>query len=206
MMTALQALVPSLLFLVATFPWCSHGFPDQENLQALDAEKRERQVVKCSSGVMESNRAKFIGVGYNLLLGNPEGGTEKGSLDPGFRTNWRILKLTCNDRSENPDQIAYSSRSSEETKHGVKIVGGTKSYQEKFCNDVKVEGTIFMCYLNVVEVYIVYSLNSARGKSGLNLSVKFDLADEKQKYLYRGSKISIESSERRNYSKWLRSL
>ena len=60
--------------------------------------------------------------------------------------------------------------------------------------------------LFVLEVYIVYNLNSAPVKSGLNLSVKFDLEDEKQKYLYGGSKISIESSERRNYSKWLRSL
>ena len=141
MMTALQAFVPSLLFLVATFPWCSQGFPDQEKLQALDLDKRERQVVKCSTRVQEANRAKFIGVKYNLLLGNPEGDKAKGSLDPGFGTTRKILQLTCNNNPDNPDQVAFTPRSGTRIERGVKIVGGTQSYQDKFSNDVKVEGT-----------------------------------------------------------------
>ena len=60
---------------------------------------------------------KFIGIGYNLLDGNPEGSGILGGLDPGFRATHRVLQLTYNtnrltqDRSVSlPDQVNYTPR------------------------------------------------------------------------------------------------
>lgn len=36
----------------------------------------------------------FVGIGYNIIDGNPEGGDLLGGVDPGLLTNRPILKLT----------------------------------------------------------------------------------------------------------------
>ena len=39
----------------------------------------------------------YIGVGYNLLRGNPEGSLSTGGIDPGLLVTRKIFKLTWNE-------------------------------------------------------------------------------------------------------------
>ena len=39
----------------------------------------------------------FIGVGYDILRGNPDGDLSKGGIDPELKITRKILKLTWND-------------------------------------------------------------------------------------------------------------
>ena len=92
----------------------------------------------------------FVGIGYNLLKANPEGGgLSRGGVDPGLLITRKIFKLTYekNKKSTNleylvPDQVSFAPRSSsncqERTKNGV--VTGTKSYQDELKVDVEASG------------------------------------------------------------------
>ena len=48
---------------------------------------------------------KFIGVGYHLLEGNPEGDPRLGHSDPGFRITHRILLQQKSTVSERPHRV-----------------------------------------------------------------------------------------------------
>ena len=90
----------------------------------------------------------FVGVGYNLLEGNPEGGdVTNGGVDPGllftrkiFKLTWNTNKKSMDNRFSVPDQVTFAPRSSCVTTNKKEVFSGSKSYQEKLNADVQVNG------------------------------------------------------------------
>ena len=90
----------------------------------------------CELEVPRLPTMKFVGIGYNLLSGNPEGSVSLGGVDPGLRDTHRVLQLTYNtnrmthDRSYSlPDQVNFAERLSCTASQIIKSYTGTKSYQ-----------------------------------------------------------------------------
>ena len=83
----------------------------------------------------------FVGIGYNIVEGNPEGDDKKhGGIDHGllvsrkiFSLTYKTNELTGDSRYKVPDQIAFSPRLScvEDKETKASIVFGSKSYQSK---------------------------------------------------------------------------
>ena len=88
----------------------------------------------------------FLGVGYNLLKGNPEGAEiSKGGVDPGlfvtrkiFQLTWRSNKLSVDNTYRVPDQVSFAPRASCLTTNKKEVIPGPKSYQAKLNDEVKV--------------------------------------------------------------------
>ena len=91
---------------------------------------------------------KFMGVGYNLLNGNPEGGQlSKGGVDPGLLVSRKIFKLTFNtnkassdDKFRVADQVVFVHRSTCVNTFKHEVFSGAKSYQDKLKVDVEASG------------------------------------------------------------------
>ena len=88
-----------------------------------------------------------VGVGYNLLKGNPEGDVTNGGVDPGllitrkiFKLTWNTNKTSVDNRFSVPDQVTFAPRSSCVTTNKKEVFSGAKSYQEKLNADVQVSG------------------------------------------------------------------
>ena len=89
----------------------------------------------------------FIGVGYDIMRGNPDCDLSKGGIDPELKTTRKILKLTWNDgklsvdkKYKVPDQIAFADRNSRVEEIVQKVFFGPRSYQDKLKTVVKVDG------------------------------------------------------------------
>ena len=90
----------------------------------------------------------YVGVGYNLLEANPEGGDlSTGGIDPGLRPNRKYFNLTYQNNKIStdlkyliPDQLSYEPHTSCLTLESNEVVTGTKSYQNELKVDVKAEG------------------------------------------------------------------
>ena len=92
----------------------------------------------------------FVGIGYNIVEGNPEGDDKKhGGIDHGllvsrkiFSLTYKTNELTGDSRYKLPDQIAFSSRLScvEDKETKASIVFGSKSHQSKLKADVEASG------------------------------------------------------------------
>ena len=90
---------------------------------------------------------RFIGVGYDIIRGNPDCGLSKGGIDPELKTTRKILKLTWNDgklsvdkKYKVPDQIVFADRNSRVEEIVQNVFFGPKSYQDKLKTVVKVDG------------------------------------------------------------------
>ena len=91
----------------------------------------------------------FIGIGYNLIDGNPEGGdVSTGGVDPGFLVSRPILKLTYHDSQltsdleyQVPDQVVFAPRTSCSMTSSHQTVFGMSSYVKKLSIDVGVSGS-----------------------------------------------------------------
>lgn len=90
----------------------------------------------------------FVGVGYNLLEGNPDGGdVSNGGVDPGllftrkiFKLTWKTNKVSVDKKYIVPDQVSFAPRASCVTTNKKEVFSGSKSYQEKLNVDVDVSG------------------------------------------------------------------
>ena len=90
----------------------------------------------------------YLGVGYNLLKGNPDGGAaSKDGSDPGlfptrriFELTWYQKKMSDDKRYKVPDQVRYYEHSSCAESTTFQMFTGTKSYQQNLKSDVKGEG------------------------------------------------------------------
>ncbi|XP_072033848.1 uncharacterized protein [Amphiura filiformis] len=86
----------------------------------------------------------FLGVGYNILIGNPEGGdVNTGGVDPGLLTTRKIFKLTYDENNLSndlkyhvPDEVVFAPRESCVNTKTQEVFFGTKSYQEKVGVDI----------------------------------------------------------------------
>lgn len=91
---------------------------------------------------------QFLGVGYNLLKGNPEGGDlSNGGIDPGllftrkvFKLSYDANKLSVGQQYMIPDQVSFAPRSSCVTTTKKEVISGSKSYQKKLAVDVSANG------------------------------------------------------------------
>lgn len=71
--------------------------------------------------------SRFIGLGYNILLGNPDGGDlSLTGVDPGLKSTRHVLKLTSNSAGKliDTDNKAYCT-----THNSTAVFFGGKSYQ-----------------------------------------------------------------------------
>lgn len=91
---------------------------------------------------------QFLGVGYNLLKGNPEGGDlSNGGIDPGLLFTRKVLKLSYDTNKLSvgqqymiPDQVTFAPKSSGVTTTKKEVFSGSKSYQKKLSVDVSANG------------------------------------------------------------------
>ena len=90
----------------------------------------------------------YIGIGYDLLKGNPEGDFTLGGLDPGLRLR-SIFKLTdaggqpiTSDSQNLATQIEYTPVHTCSSVHRVNAFSGGKSYQKKLDVNVDAEGKL----------------------------------------------------------------
>ncbi|XP_062501798.1 uncharacterized protein LOC134178898 [Corticium candelabrum] len=86
---------------------------------------------------------RFIGTGYNLLDGNPQGVHSLGGIDPGFRDTYRVLQLTYDqqkisrDRQHSvADQVNTNERLSCSSSHERRAYTGVKGYQSDLSRSV----------------------------------------------------------------------
>ena len=99
----------------------------------------------------------FIGIGYNLIDGNPEGGDmSDGGVDPGFLTTRRVFGLTYDDEHltsdlqyQVPDQVVFTPRSSCVRTSEQETVYGTESYTKKISVDVSMSGNLCCVFLEI---------------------------------------------------------
>ena len=123
-------------------------FPDQPSVLIQDDvfgrvdEKIENMVEVEARPPIDS----YIGIGYDLIKGNPEGDFTLGGVDPGLRLR-SIFNLT--DANEQPIpsnspslpiQIEYTPVHACSSVNSVNAFSGTKSYQKKLDVNVDVEG------------------------------------------------------------------
>ncbi|XP_041464192.1 uncharacterized protein LOC121415136 [Lytechinus variegatus] len=95
------------------------------------------------------NGIRFLGIGYNILTGNPEGGDlSSGGVDPGllvtrkfFQMTNKKNKLSHNNKYRIPDQVVFEPRDSAKTDHSKKTFYGAASYASKLSANVEVTGT-----------------------------------------------------------------
>lgn len=91
---------------------------------------------------------QFLGVGYNLLEGNPDGGDlSNGGIDPGLLFTRKVFKLSYDTNKVSigrqyliPDQVSFAARSSCVTTTKEEVFSGSKSYQKKLTVDVSANG------------------------------------------------------------------
>ena len=77
----------------------------------------------------------YVGIGYNLLKANPDGGlAARGGVDPGLLITRRILDLS------DSRAIKVQRRHSCGVEQSTRTFYGAKSYQDKLAVDVKLEG------------------------------------------------------------------
>ena len=90
----------------------------------------------------------FIGIGYNILEGNPEGGDlSTGGVDPGLLLSRRIFKFTFDEgkttsdqKNRVPDEVNFVRRQSAFTTSSLSTFYGTESYASKLSAQVEVSG------------------------------------------------------------------
>lgn len=84
----------------------------------------------------------YIGVGYNMIRGNPDGNFwAAGGDDPGLLSTRKVLKLSSNDAV--PAEIVYEHHDQCRSAHEFAFFSDSKSYQNKLLERVKSSGNIF---------------------------------------------------------------
>ena len=108
-------------------------------------------VVTHSTGHVNTAKGlRFLGVGYNILKGNPDGGKlSLGGVDPGLLSTRKIFKLTWDKNKTSvdglyrvPDQVVFVHRSSCAETTSNEVFSGAKSYQNKLKVDVEASGEL----------------------------------------------------------------
>ena len=109
-------------------------------------------VTHAYQNVATAKGLRFLGVGYNILKGNPEGHLSNGGVDPGLLSTRKIFKLTWHSKKTStdgkfrvPDQVVFVHRSSCVESTTNEVFSGVKSYQDKLKLDVKASGELRSC-------------------------------------------------------------
>lgn len=107
-------------------------------------------VIHATEAVDTAKGLRFLGVGYNILKGNPDGGElSQGGVDLGrlparkiFKLTWDTQKTSVDRLYRVTDQVVFVHRSScvKETRN--EVFSGVKSYQDKLKVDVEASGEL----------------------------------------------------------------
>ena len=74
----------------------------------------------------------LVGVGYNLIFGNPDGSPRYAGRDPGLKRTHRILRVSDNNGSKrSPKQIKVIPLTSCSYKEIAKLFAGMESYKSR---------------------------------------------------------------------------
>lgn len=82
---------------------------------------------------------RYVGVGYNLLRGSPDGDFDRGGIDPGIKSTRAIFDFTYDENKDAyflgssmqvPDQVNFQPLSSCSKDHRNSVYSGAKSYQK----------------------------------------------------------------------------
>ena len=83
---------------------------------------------------------RYVGVGYNLLKGSPEGDFDRGGADPGIMINRGVIfeftydegkeAVFLDEKVQVPDQVGFHPRETCATKSRESVFSGAKSYQD----------------------------------------------------------------------------
>ena len=92
---------------------------------------------------------RYTGMGYNILMANPEGDFNRGGVDPGIKSTRFIFKHTYNDEKEAfyrgkvvqvPDQVAFHMSQSCASKESSSAYSGETSYKKELSVNVEASG------------------------------------------------------------------
>ena len=103
---------------------------------------------RCSAQLPLPSGVAFLGIGYNIIEGNPEGGDmATGGVDPGLLVSRPVFVMTyeegkvTNDKKYMiPDEVKYVLRDSSYTSSSATTFHGTSSYADKLSSQVDVSG------------------------------------------------------------------
>ncbi|KAL8580424.1 hypothetical protein ACOMHN_054338 [Nucella lapillus] len=98
----------------------------------------------CAFGRSLAQGEQYVGIGYNLLTANPDGGlASRGGVDPGLLITRRVLDLS--DSRSIQRQVRHSCGASQTTS----TFFGGKSYQDKLSGSVHFGGSVITGLANV---------------------------------------------------------
>lgn len=92
---------------------------------------------------------RYVGVGYNLLKGSPDGDFEKGGTDPGILISRVIFDFTYHDGGEAyflgttvkvPDQVDFQPAETCAKMNQASVYSGEKSYQDSLSYGISTKG------------------------------------------------------------------
>eukprot|EP00057_Strongylocentrotus_purpuratus_P031459 XP_784671.3 PREDICTED: uncharacterized protein LOC579463 [Strongylocentrotus purpuratus] len=103
------------------------------------------------------NSANYIGVGYNFIMGNPEGDSlNSGGVDPGLLASRNIFELTYDlgkkskdNKYRVPDETEFLQRSSAFTTKEKSTFHGTKSYAKTLSSKVQESASLDAVFASV---------------------------------------------------------
>lgn len=127
-------------------PQDHHGKSD-----SADTEIKPSLIAEIEQADELSLVTRYAGMGYNLLMGNPEGDFSIGGADPGIKTTKFIFKHTYTKGNENdayyrgealkvPDQVTFHATADCSTSQRSDAYSGQKSYKKELQLDVDVSG------------------------------------------------------------------
>ena len=95
-------------------------------------------VTRAAKNVGKAKGLDYLGVGYNILNGNPDGSElPGGGVDPGllsdrkiFKLTWNTEKMTVDGKLRIPDQVNFAHHASCADAVTQNMFTGTKTYQE----------------------------------------------------------------------------
>lgn len=100
-----------------------------------------------------TTRDESVGIGYNLIYGNPDGDDALSGRDPGVKYNYQILTISYDDENSIivngneyciPDQVRAVAVTSCSAVEETYLFSGTESYQEVFGSMVSVDSSYGM--------------------------------------------------------------
>ncbi len=104
----------------------------------------------CLSSADCTVRDPLVGIGYNIIYGNPDGDDDLAGRDPGLKYNYHILDITYDEGKSViieeteycvPDQVTTVPLTSCSYDEETYLFSGTASYQEVFSSMVSVDSS-----------------------------------------------------------------